>query len=466
MWRTVIVEGGGYSTACIHLEERHASPVTAAPFILFFAAALIAAIPVFAPSAEAADSSSPALIAPASDRPAPTVSELVRIGYLALVKRSIVPANPRVIAAAALKAGAALVPRHVRTLPSGFGADAERDAEWLAECKVDLPSAWPVLDAMARAAATAHVGLGTPQKRLGIGALMKGQPLSAPGFNLYPLADGRFVVFDVIPGASAEASGLRSGDVISRINGEPPTALDSFLIHILPAGSEVVLDFERAGRPATLVLRLRATEVPSLESRLLADGAGYVFIRWFARSGEAQLDTAALARQAFIALAAQGARGLIVDLRSSLGGSGEVKIASALCDGEIIYSTKGPLSAPAQPVKREGERCWPERPIVVLVNELTVSSGEALALTLRELGHAKIIGRTSAGGLTEMSFVPLAEGYSMTIPTGVVLGPVTGEVPSGFAIKPDLDLANPSIDELLRGHDGQLAAARALVIGR
>jgi len=81
---------------------------------------------------------------------------------------------------------------------------------------------------------------------------------------------------------------------------------------------------------------------------------------------------------------------LILDRLSALGGSGEVSIISALCDGDVAYAIKEPLTAAARPVPREGARIWPERPIVVLVNEHTISAGEALALALRELAHAKI----------------------------------------------------------------------------
>ena len=84
---------------------------------------------------------------------------------------------------------------------------------------------------------------------------------------------------------------------------------------------------------------------------------------------------------------------MILDRLSALGGSGEVSIISALCDGDVAYAIKEPLTAAARPVPREGARIWPERPIVVLVNEHTISAGEALALALRELAHAKIVGR-------------------------------------------------------------------------
>jgi C-terminal processing protease CtpA/Prc len=425
--------------------------------LCFAAATLFAYNPIIASTVEQTKSAVTPIETPEAAHAIPSSAELISSAYLALVQGSIVPANPRVVAAAAL---ASLTPERVLSVPTTFGTDVKRDAAWLAEHTTDLPHPWTVIDAMARAAETVHVGLATPEKKQGMRALMAGKPLAASGFNLFHLADGRLVVFDLIKGASADSSGLRVGDVLLRVNGKRASWLDSFLINVLPAGTEVLLDIERANQPTTISLKMIKADVPSLESRLLDDGIGYVFVRWFAHADDAEHDTALLARRAFQSLATQGARGLILDLRSSLGGSGDVSIASALCDGEVIYTIRQPLSAPARPKKRIGERCWPDRPIVILVNEQTISAGEALALALRELAHAKIVGRTSGGGLTEMSSVPLAEGYSMTIPTGVVLGPMTGEDQPGHAIKPDVEVSNPSMDELLNGRDRQLDVAR------
>jgi C-terminal processing protease CtpA/Prc len=438
-------------------------------FFLFLPKVLIALGLMYSigvPVAHAADSVVAPAVTQEAVRAVPTSAELMRAVYLGLVRESIVPADPRVVALAALAKLAALAPQRSWPLPAEFGTDFGRDADWLAQRVADLPTPWPVLDTMARAAATAHVGLASPQRRHGIGALMSGKPRAAPGFNLYPLADGRLIVFDVIPGASAEVSGLRVGDVLHRIDGVPAARVDVFLLNALPIGVELKLDIERAGRSATILLRLVQADVAPVESRLLDDGIGYVFVRWFASSDNAAHNTAALARRAFIALAAQDARALIIDLRSALGGSGEVAMASALCDGDVMYSVQQPLSAPARAVKREGERIWPDRPIIVIVNEHLVSAGEALALSLRELAHAKIVGQTTGGGLTEMSFLPLADGYALTIPSGVVLGPLSGKDQPGHAISPDIEVPNPGIEELLSGRDRQLDTARAALLLR
>lgn len=412
-------------------------------------------------AAHAAESTTAAAQSTVVATPAPPFGSVMRTAYLALVKDSIVPANPRVIATAALEAMRPFAPERVLPLPASFGADSELDAAWMAERVADLAPAWSVIEAMARAADTAHVGFATPQRREGILALARGQPLSAPGFNVYPLADGRFVLFDVVERASAHRSGLRAGDVLLRVNGRRAVAADLLWLTALPAGMEAALAIERANRPETISLKLIQTEISPVESRVLDDEVGYIFIRWFSRSNDPTRDTAASVRRAVAELAAHAARGLILDLRSTLGGVGDVQVASALCDGEVIYFVQKPLSAPTQPVKRQGERSWPDRPIVLLVNQQTVSAPEALALALRELAHATIIGQTSRGGLTEFSIVPLADGYGLTIPTGAVRGPVTGATPRDYAIKPDLEVANPTIDELLHHQDRQLEAARA-----
>ncbi|HEY0230146.1 MAG TPA: S41 family peptidase [Dokdonella sp.] len=351
-------------------------------------------------------------------------------------------------------------------MPASFGSDPERDAGALAAHAAGVVAPWPIVQAMARATGIAHVGLATPSSKQGMRALNSGRPLSVPGFSVYPLADGPFAVFDVIKGASADRAGLRIGDVLVRAGGERMTHQVPALLPLatLPAGSGVPLAIERAGRPLAITLRLLDTDIPSLESRLLADATAYVRIRWFAHSDDPQRDTAALARRAFESLAAQGARGLVLDLRSALGGAGEERIASALSDGEVIYYTRQPPGTAVEPVKREGRRTWPQRPIAVLVNEQTISSGEALALALRELASAKIIGRTTSGGLTEFSFKPLADGYALVIPTAVVVGPVSRSDQPGHAVHPDVDMPNPTVDELVRGRDRQLDAARAWLL--
>lgn len=395
----------------------------------------------------------------------PSSSDLTSIVYRALVKDSVLPADPRVVANAALAALARIESTSVQPLPDGFGADAEQDAAWLAQRVASAASVWPIVEAMAWETGIAHVGLREPKRAAGMMALMSGTPLSNPGFNVYRLADGRFAVFDVVEGASAHASGLEVGDVLVRVDGEPATRANSLLLPFmsLPAGAEVKLDIERAGRHATIPLRLAKSDVAPVVGRMLDDGLAYVRLRWFAKSEVAEHDTAALARRAFESLASEGARGLVLDLRSCFGGNGTARVVAALCDGDIAYaSMRG--SQPLELMKRDGAgRSWPDRPVVVLVNDQTISAPEILALAARELGHAKIIGVRTAGGLTASTYVKLDDQHALMIPTGAIVGPVTRTALPGYQVAPDVEVSNPSIDELMSGTDRQLDAARSAI---
>lgn len=392
-------------------------------------------------------------------RPSPAQS--VRSAYLAFVTASIVPADAHTVGEAALRL---LCPGQDVALPAAFGRDATADADWLAARADGLSEPWPVVDAMARAARIVHLALVTPSRRQGLRALGTGDPLSSPGFNLHPLADGRLVVCDVVAGASAASSGLRAGDVLEEAAGRPAIPAEPFFINLLPAGTEVPLRIRRGQESSTIVLHLIKTAVSPVEGRLLDDGNAYVRVRGYARSADPAHDTAALFRHTLQELIDRGARGLVLDLRSSLGGSGEVNMASALCDGEIIYSIRKPLDAPARPAPREGARIWPRLPIAILQNRCTTSAGESFALALRELGQATVVGETSGGGLTEFNFIPLADGAGVIVPQGIVLGPVSGRCPPGYAVQPDLEIANPTIEELIAGRDRQLDAARAVLV--
>lgn len=290
-------------------------------------------------------------------------------------------------------------------LPSGFGADARRDADWLSAQASRVVAPWDAINAMARAAAIAHMGFVTPALRRGMRALGTGRPLSTPGFGVHRLPDGRTVVSDDVADGSAERSGLRKDDVLTRIGDERVARQATVVMPLLTraAGDTVPLEIERDRQAMRLELHMVDATATSVESRMLDDGLAYVRTRWFSRSDDPARDTAALAIAAFKPLAQQGARGLILDLRSALGGSGEAAVASALADGDTLYFIQQPMTKPPEPVRRVGARVWPERPVVLLVNEQTVSAGEALAHSLRELTHAVIVGQTTAGGLTELS---------------------------------------------------------------
>ncbi|RME36313.1 MAG: PDZ domain-containing protein, partial [Planctomycetota bacterium] len=87
------------------------------------------------------------------------------------------------------------------------------------------------------------------------GDLIDFQP--PPRFGL-TFAHGRqgFVVSKVVPGSQAAKTGIRAGDVLLHINGQPASALtESALQNILRTAEDLTMKLSREGYPYLCVVR-------------------------------------------------------------------------------------------------------------------------------------------------------------------------------------------------------------------
>ncbi|MGQ9901612.1 MAG: S41 family peptidase [Fimbriimonadales bacterium] len=181
-------------------------------------------------------------------------------------------------------------------------------------------------------------------------------------------------------------------------------------------GSEVTVryrDLDGVERTATLTRRARAGErvqfglLPELrvhvESRVLPGNIGYLAFNAFMPPVMRELP------QRLREL--QGTRGLIIDLRENLGGIGLMAggIAGHLMPREtplgimrLRDGTFGIVAYPQQPRYTQ--------PVVVLVDEFSVSTAEIFAAGLQEAKRAVIIGRPTPGKALPSKIVALPHG--------------------------------------------------------
>ena len=385
---------------------------------------------------------------------------VIALAYRSLVRDTLLPSDPTVIGRAAL-AGPGI------TLPVGFGSDVERDAEWLARQAAEAP-VWPVIQAMAHAADKPHTGLSTIARGARLAALQTGAPEVNPGFAAWLQPDGRLAVADVDARGSAHAGGLRQGDLIETLDGVPPRAsgLEIMRFYSAAAGAKLVLQVDRGGQRLSVDMVMRRGDVPVVTYQTLPGDVAYVNVRWFASSEDARTDTAASVRSALAAFVAQAAQGVVIDLRSGMGGSIKA-VASIISAMSAADSVVASLDSDGLPVKvpRNGVRIWPDLPIAVLVNEQSTSAAEFLAIGLEELSGAALVGTPTSGGLNFLRFVDLGEGYVLALPGAPGLGPRSLAARSGHRLVPTIRVPNPSASQLVAGVDGQLEAAHHFVTG-
>jgi len=393
----------------------------------------------------------------------------MHVVYRWLVRDSLIPCDARRVGRAALTAMAHASPGRGVRLPAGFGLDVERDASFLATRLPGSGPWWHVFAAMAWDSGVPHTAVTHEAFWSGMVARLRGDPWAAPGFFLWRQPDGRLAVVDVDEAGSAHACGVRAGDVLTHVDGRPAVRANSQVLplYVAATGATFRLGIERAGRPLDVRLVLARGEVSSVVWRRLEDGVGVVQVRWFACSPDGRGDTAALVRRALEEMAVEGAPGVVVDLRSGLGGQVQAVagIVAALCPDEVVVAHREEDGAD-RVFRRVGAPLWLDRPVVVLVNEQTISAAELLALALLELADAELVGTPTAGGLNDFRQIELADGYRLVVPYRAAVGPRSRQPRPGHRLVPHVRVANPTPAELAAGRDPPLEAARRRVLRR
>ncbi|RMH54402.1 MAG: S41 family peptidase [Bacteroidetes bacterium] len=239
------------------------------------------------------------------------------------------------------------------------------------------------------------------------------------------LRGGKLTVIAPVEGASGFRQGVRTGDVITHIAGQPTAGLSQREVGTLlrgEPGTTVEIRVEREGvpEPLTFVLtreqvRLRNVTYAGFVRDDTAAGIGYVKLERFAR------DAAPEVRRAIQDLEQTGAlRGLVLDLRDNPGGllDAAVEITQLFVpQGSVIVSTRGRLPETERVYRSKLPPLVPDLPLAVLINEFSASASEIVAGAVQDLDRGVIVGTTSFGkGLVQV-IRPLPHNTSLKMTT-------------------------------------------------
>jgi len=252
-------------------------------------------------------------------------------------------------------------------------------------------------------------------------------------------ANNTLLVIAPIDDTPAARAGLRSGDVITAIDGAPVSTIESMEPLRGAAGTQVRLTIEREGqRPFDLTIVRETIRISSVRSRLLEPGYAYIRISAF------QADTAADFEKHLSRLQQQTAgalKGLVLDLRSNPGGllSAAVQIADDLLDEGVIVSTRGRVALGDTRFEATPGDALNGAPIMVLVDVGSASASEVLAAALRDNQRARIIGSRTFGKGSVQTIMPLDNGDSVKLTTARYYTP-SGKSIQATGLVPDVEL--------------------------
>lgn len=142
------------------------------------------------------------------------------------------------------------------------------------------------------------------------------------------------------------------------------------------------------------------------------------------------------------------ASALIIDLRSNGGGSPEmVALISSYLFSEVpvhlndlVYRRSAMSKEYWTQKSVSGKRYGYEKPVYVLTSKRTFSAAEEFSYNLKNLKRATIIGETTAGGANPGDVFKIDEKFSIFIPTGRAINPITKTNWEGVGVKPDIEV--------------------------
>jgi C-terminal processing protease CtpA/Prc len=301
--------------------------------------------------------------------------------------------------------------------------------------------------------------------------------------------EGRYVVSAIADTALASASGLKVGDVILSLDGEPVEAsakksapyvgssndvarrreIARFLtrgpcgacrVAIERAGAKMTLDARRDSSSAMDLGSGMKSDLPGPTFRLLDRDVAYLKLSSFRQS---EVDT-------YLTQAA-GTKCLVVDIRNYPSEFAPFSLGGRLVDRPTPFSrfTRGDASNPGAFLWTEPVIIQPEPPrysgkIVILVDEWSQSQSEYTAMALRAVPGAIVVGSTTAGADGNLVLIPLPGGLRAAM-TGIGAFYPNKRPTQQIGIIPDL-VVEPTIDGIRTGRDVVLEAGLKKVLGR
>ena len=276
----------------------------------------------------------------------------------------------------------------------------------------------------------------------------------------------------------AAAAGIRSGDMISAIDGMPVGAdLDAAMARMRgPRGSTVRLAVMRTGQTLPLEFTVERAQVDVHSVAMVKLDDAYIYARITSFSDTTAEDFASNIARLRRDMRAKP-RGVVLDLRNNPGGVLEsaVEVADQMLESGVIVTADGRTPAARFTMEATPGEVLPGVPVVILTNGSTASAAEILAGALQDHHRAVLLGRRTFGKGSVQTVMPLAQGRAIKLTTSRYFTP-SGRSIQGHGIEPDhdfenidgipLDLDDPRVRQVLASQDAGVHAALELLKGR
>jgi carboxyl-terminal processing protease len=271
------------------------------------------------------------------------------------------------------------------------------------------------------------------------------------------MENGLVKVVSPIDDTPAANAGLKPGDLITHLDGNPvqgltlPEAVEKMRG---PVNSDLTLTIRREGRePFDVKLTRAIIKIRSVRSHLEGKNIGYIRITSFNEQTDVGLNNAMknLKQQASGKLI-----GIVLDLRNNPGGllDQAVAVSDAFLDKGEIVSTRGRRSDDAQRYNARPGDVAQGLPVAILINGGSASASEIVAGALQDHHRAILMGTRSFGKGSVQTIIPLAGHGAMRLTTARYYTP-SGRSIQAKGIDPDIVVEAAKIEQTAKDDKGK-----------
>lgn len=246
------------------------------------------------------------------------------------------------------------------------------------------------------------------------------------------------IVSRPFPDSPAEKAGLRVGDLITHVNGEPTQglAVEEVVGKLRGTpGTSVHITISRPGEETALeidIIRQLLKKNTINFAYMIRPAVGYIKIDSFAETTGNEL------RDALKGMNPRNLEGLILDLRQNPGGllQEAIKVAETFLQrDQLILKTGGRSSGSAQEYSARARNTDPMYPLVVIVDQNSASASEIVSGAIQDHDRGLIVGETTFGKGLVQSVYTLRNNAG--VDAGLLLTTQKWYTPSGRLIQRD-----------------------------
>lgn len=265
------------------------------------------------------------------------------------------------------------------------------------------------------------------------------------------MKDNQLTVLSLLDNSPAGEAGIQPGDVVVAVDGQPAAGASEEEVAARirgEVGTTATIRMRRGAQEIDFSVPRRRIEIPIVSSRMLSSNGkniGYARLEQFSQDSGAKL------RGTVDKLVADGAQGIILDLRNNGGGLLDESVAVG-----SIFIQDGPI---VSVVSRDNQKqvlnaqgnANENIPLVVLVNGYTASASEIVAGALKDDHRAKLVGEKTFGKGVVQTLLPLENGGAIKYTSATYYTPAGIDI-NKVGIQPDIPITdNPATpqDEVL-----------------